>query len=132
MKGVWGEPGFPQGGLGLCPQGARSAQRGFGGLPPKRAPARPGVWGEAPLGVLRGLAPLKRSQGASPDYLPPSRGKGGSGGVGDSRLRTIKIRGSHIPLMQSQGLRGAPPLTPPPPTTNKFTEISPFRMKKAE
>ena len=44
MKGVWGKPCFPQGGLGVYPQSVR-----------KRAP-----------GVLRGVTPLKRLQGASP------------------------------------------------------------------
>ena len=60
MKGVWGKPCFPQGGLGVYPQSVR-----------KRAP-----------GVLRGVTPLKRLQGASPTTLPPSRGEGGSGGMG--------------------------------------------------
>ena len=34
------------------------------------------------MGVLRGVTPLKGSQGASPDLLPPSRGEGGQGGMG--------------------------------------------------
>ena len=43
MKGVWGEPGFPQGGLGA--------------LPPKRAPARPGGVERSPTGGFKGAKP---------------------------------------------------------------------------
>ncbi len=48
MKGVWGKPCFPQGGLGVYPQSVR-----------KRAP-----------GVLRGVTLLKRLQGAASSQSP--------------------------------------------------------------
>ncbi len=91
MKGVWGFTpktcASASGGLGET----GFPPRGFGGLPPKRAPARPGVWGFTPKtcasasgglgvypqnvrkhvpGVLRGLAPLRRSQGGASSQSP--------------------------------------------------------------